>query len=55
MINRDKWISSLPNVNTKFNKVTNQLALLDINIEELKTNIQNAPMSGLALFSLTAN
>ena len=25
MINRDKWISSLPNVNTEFNKVTNQL------------------------------
>ena len=35
-------------------KVTNQLALLDINIEELKTNLENAPMSGLALFSLTA-
>jgi len=25
MINRDKWIGSLPNVNTEFNKVTNQL------------------------------
>ena len=25
MINRDKWIDSLPNVNTEFNKITNQL------------------------------
>ena len=25
MINRDKWIGSLPNVNTEFNKITNQL------------------------------
>ena len=25
MINRDKWIGSLPNVNTEFNKTTNQL------------------------------
>ena len=25
MINRDKWIGSLPNVNTEFNKKTNQL------------------------------
>ena len=35
-------------------KITNQLAELNINIEELETNIQNAPMSGLTLFSLTA-
>ena len=35
-------------------KVTNELAKLDINIEELKTDRTNAPMSGLALFSLTA-
>jgi len=35
-------------------KITNELAELDINIEELKTNIENAPMSGLMLFSLTA-
>ena len=25
MINQDKWISSIPNINTKFNKATNQL------------------------------
>ena len=25
MINQDKWISSLPKINTKFNKTTNQL------------------------------
>ena len=25
MINRDKWIGSLPNINTEFNKITNQL------------------------------
>ena len=25
MINRDKWIGSIPNVNTEFNKTTNQL------------------------------
>jgi len=25
MINREKWIGSLPNVNTEFNKITNQL------------------------------
>ena len=25
MINRDKWINSLPNINTEFNKTTNQL------------------------------
>ena len=25
MINRDKWINSLPNINTEFNKITNQL------------------------------
>jgi len=25
MINRDKWISSLPNTNTRFGKITNQL------------------------------
>ena len=35
-------------------KITNELAELDINIEELKTDRTNAPMSGLALFSLTA-
>ena len=35
-------------------KITNELAKLDINIEELETNRENAPMSGLALFSLTA-
>ena len=35
-------------------KITNELAKLNINIEELETNIQNAPMSGLTLFSLTA-
>ena len=35
-------------------KFTNELASLNINIEELKTNIENAPMSGLTLFSLTA-
>ena len=27
---------------------------MNINIEELETNMQNAPMSGLTLFSLTA-
>ena len=35
-------------------EITNQLSELDINIEELKTNVSNAPMSGLTLFSLTA-
>ena len=35
-------------------KITNELAKLDINIEELETDIINAPMSGLTLFSLTA-
>jgi len=35
-------------------KITNELAKLDINIEELETNRENAPMSGLALFSLIA-
>ena len=35
-------------------KITNELAKLNINIEELETNRENAPMSGLALFSLTA-
>ena len=35
-------------------KITNELNKLNINIDELETNIQNAPMSGLALFSLTA-
>ena len=35
-------------------QITNELAELDINIEELKTNTENAPMSGLTLFSLTA-
>ena len=35
-------------------KITNELAKLSINIEELETNRENAPMSGLALFSLTA-
>ena len=35
-------------------EITNQLALLNINIEELKTNLENAPMSGVGLFSLTA-
>ena len=25
MISRDKWIGSLPNINTEFNKITNQL------------------------------
>ena len=35
-------------------KITNQLAELNINIDELETNIQNAPMSGLTLFSLKA-
>ena len=35
-------------------KITNQLAELEINIEELETNITNAPMSGLTLFSLIA-
>ena len=34
--------------------ITYELSKLDINIEELRTNIGNAPMSGLALFSLTA-
>ena len=35
-------------------KITNELAKLDINIEELETNISNAPMSGISLFSLVA-
>jgi len=35
-------------------KITNELAELNINIEELETNKTNAPMSGLALFSLIA-
>ena len=35
-------------------KITNELAELNINIEELETNISNAPMSGLKLFSLIA-
>lgn len=35
-------------------EVTNELAKLSINIEELETNITNAPMSGLTLFSLIA-
>ena len=35
-------------------KITNELAKLNINIEELETNISNAPMSGLTLFSLIA-
>ena len=35
-------------------KITNELAKLNINIEELETNRENAPMSGLALFSLIA-
>jgi len=35
-------------------KITNELAKLNINIEELETNISNAPMSGLTLFSLVA-
>ena len=35
-------------------KMTTELAKLDINIEELETNITNAPMSGLSLFSLEA-
>ena len=34
--------------------ITHELSKLDINIEELRTNIGNAPMSGLVLFSLTA-
>ena len=25
MLNQDKWVSSLPNLNTEFNKTTNQL------------------------------
>jgi len=35
-------------------KITNELAKLEINIEELETDVTNAPMSGLTLFSLTA-
>ena len=35
-------------------KITNALAELNINIEELETNITNAPMSGATLFSLIA-
>ena len=35
-------------------KITTELAKLNINIEELETNRENAPMSGLALFLLTA-
>ena len=35
-------------------KITKELADLDINIEELETKTENAPMSGLNLFSLTA-
>ena len=35
-------------------KITNELTKLNINIEELETNISNAPMSGLTLFSLIA-
>ena len=35
-------------------EITNELAKLSINIEELETNITNAPMSGLTLFSLIA-
>jgi len=35
-------------------KITNELAKLNINIEELETNLDNAPMSGLSLFSLKA-
>ena len=35
-------------------KITNQLAELNINIEELETNVKNAPMSGATLFSLKA-
>ena len=35
-------------------KITNQLAAMDINIEELETDLQNAPMSGVGLFSLKA-
>ena len=35
-------------------KITDELTKLNINIDELETNIQNAPMSGVTLFSLTA-
>ena len=35
-------------------KITNEFAKLNINIEELETNLENAPMSGLSLFSLKA-
>ena len=35
-------------------KITNEFTKLNINIEELETNISNAPMSGLTLFSLIA-
>jgi glycine cleavage system regulatory protein len=55
-INKDIYTIHLNGMDTDglVYNITHELSKLDINIEELRTNIGNAPMSGLALFSLTA-
>ena len=55
-INKDTYTIHLNGLDTEglVYNITHELSKLDINIEELRTNIGNAPMSGLALFSLTA-
>ena len=46
-------LNGIDNEGLVFN-ITNEFTKLKINIEELETNISNAPMSGLTLFSLIA-